>query len=341
MTMSEDDLRSVLARAPQPRPAPGLGTAVAATARERRARRRAVVASGVAVVAVASTVSVAGLIGQGDKRPPVIQRPDSGVVAPQCDAQYEQSVDGGPAVPMGAVAARLCGVALHLDPGLAVWPDDVIDGPAVADLVEHINDLTPYVAPQICTEPLAPSFDLVLAYPDGRQVHLHGDRSGNCANLAVEGGRQWARPGDVLQRALTLIQDERAVDTPMDAVAPTCPATIAESRTTLEAAPVSATSDIAITLCRYRPTGELQTSAAVAAPETLVRLMTRGSTEQRCQTASDDAERGRELVVVQDAHGDQVTATTQRCRPSSVTGTYRYPTASFIAKVVQLLDAAE
>jgi hypothetical protein len=310
-------------------------------ARRRRDRRRALIASSAAVVGVVVIVSAVGLAGDGGRRPGRADAPGAAAGTPRCEATSAAAVAGSPVVPDHAVAARLCGVALDLDPGAAVWPDDVIDGPAVAELVDEINALSPYEDPDVCTQPLVPSFDLVLAYADGSQVRMHGDRSGSCANLAVHGGGQWARPDDVLQRALALVREERASHPLADPVSPGCPDSPADATTTLEAAPVAATSDVAISLCRYRASGQLQTSTVVRSPALLTRLLVKGSTSKPCDVAPDDAERRRELIVLQDVHGDRQTATTQRCRPNAVTGAYRYPVDAFVAEVVQLLDDAE
>ena len=271
--------------------------------------------------------------------------------APDCQGPPAASVvEGAPAVPTGAAAARLCGGLIDNGGLNYYWPSDVLRGAAVGRLEDRVNDLQPFVQPQYCEAIGGPGFTVVLAYADGAQVRMSGGTAGNCASLDVDGGRSWADPAPVLDLALALIRQQRAdLPPPTDPAPPTCPEDWQSVGGTAGAAPVAAADPVTITACRYAlqldprhitqsADGVLRAQVGVDDPAVLVRAIARGSRVDPCGGHDFDLDRIQEVLLVQDRHGDVHVVSIARCEPNHLTGPRRYPDAALGDLVGLLLD---
>lgn len=267
-----------------------------------------------------------------------------------CAAPLKSKVDGDPVVPAGAVAARLCGGLVDNAGFNLAWPADTLRGPDVAQLVARLNRLTPYKQQRPCTLPLSPGFDLVLAYPDGSRVWVHGETSGSCANVAVHGGRRWTGADKILRGTLALIRSRRSAAGPAasNRVAP-CPRRWNDVSYTAGADPVRPGIPVTITACRYRlaldpsiitqsADGRLSRKVRVTNPKPLVREVADGSRVDPCGGVAYDLSRTQDVLLVRDSYGDVQVVSTTPCWANELSGQRRYPSQALAHRVSALLS---
>lgn len=283
-------------------------------------------------------------------------RPTAGSVSParlDCKKPVKTQVQGEPAVPTGAVAARMCGGLVDNGGFNLAWPADTLHGPDVAQLVARLNHLEPFKQPPVCTLPLSPGFDLVLAYPDGSRVWAHDDTSGSCANVAVDGGRAWTGAAQLLHRTLALIESRRSVAGPVALGGDLrCPREWNDVSFTAGADAVRPDSTVTVTACRYhldRPEpgtstqsadGRLTGQVRVNDPTPLLRDVADGSRVDPCGGVDYDLARTQDVVLVRDRYGDVQVVSTTPCWANQLTGQRRYPSHALAHRVALLLSRA-
>jgi hypothetical protein len=360
MSTGEQRLRDALKKAPYAPEAPGFGARVAARARRRRTIRHVGVATGTGALCVAIVAGAFALRPEGETEQPVAT-PTASPTRPPVEPPVSERLDcrrpplddvvGDPVVPTGAVAARLCGGLVDNGGFNLVWPADRLEDVYVDRLVKNLNGLEPYVQPEACTLPLSPPFDIVLLYPDGSKVWAHGDPSGTCEYVAVQGGEAWAGAPALLDRALGIIEDRRADVGPGATIEqPRCPVEWQDVSSTAGAAAVSPDSRVAVTACRYTlergdPAtitqswdGLLEKQATVEDAETVVRLVADGSRSDPCGGAAYDLEPTQDVLLVRDSFGDVQVVSTAPCWSNLLTGVRRYPSAALANEVADILD---
>lgn len=360
MSSGEQWLRDALRGAPAAPEAPGLGARLAERARRRRGMQRAGVATGAGVLCVVVVVGALALGPDAEVELPAASptpnRTQTTVEPPapqtlDCSRPPSVSVAGAPVVPEGAVAARLCGGLVDNAGFNLVWPADTLRGAYVDRLVERLNRLEAYVEPEVCTLPGSPPFDLMLLYPDGSKVWVHGDTSGSCENVAVLGGEVWAGAPTILRSALAVIGDHRAAAGPIATInPPRCPTRWNEVSYTAGATPVMPGSPVAISACRYfleppdpgtitqSADGVLEKQATVDEAKTIVRMVAEGSLSDPCGGVAYDLDRTQDVVLIRDSFGDMHVVSTTPCWANELTGVRRYPSDALASAVTELLD---
>lgn len=279
-----------------------------------------------------------------------------------CLTPARKTVRGAPVVPRGVVAARLCGGQIHNGGLNHVWPADVLTGTRAAALVDQLNRLRPYRQPSGCTLPLETPFDLVLQYPTGRRVLIHGDTSGTCAHLSVQGGREWRGSRVIRGLALSLIRDQRneqmvANPSVFHAVQPGCPEEWQDLSQTLDLGNGAAVDGrVLMTACEYRlqldqrfisqsAKGQLVSQVEVDDPTAMMREVRRGSRIDPCDGREYTLDAIQRVLIISDSLGDMHVVPTEPCWGYSLGG-HRiygpsagtmYPTDALIDKVIELL----
>jgi hypothetical protein len=232
-----------------------------------------------------------------------------------------------------------------------VWPVDLLEDEYVDRLVGRLNRLEPYVQPEGCTLPLSPPFEIVLLYPDGSRVWAHGDPSGTCEHVTVQGGETWAGAPAILDTALAIIEDRRADIGPGEAVdQPRCPSSWQDVSYTAGAAAVSPESRAAATACRYSldrgdPAtitqswdGVLQQQATVEDVAAVLRMVAQGSRSDPCGGDAYDLERTQDVLLVRDSFGDVQVVPTEPCWANELTGVRRYPSETLANEISDILN---
>jgi len=268
-----------------------------------------------------------------------------------CKGTHKRAVEGGPVVPPGAVAARLCGGLVDNAGFNMAWPGDTLRGPTVSRLVERLNGFEPFEQPEACSLPLSPGFDLVLAYPDGSRVRVNGDTSGNCAHLTVRGGQKWTGADQLLRQALALIEEQRrTVEDPSIATDPACPRQWNNVTYTAGAAHVVPGDQVTVLACRYRLgppeprtitqswDGKLVNSVRVRNPQSLVREAVTGTRVDPCNGVAYDLAITQDVLLIQDRYGDTHVVSTTACWANRLGGPRRYPTPPLTRQVASLLS---
>lgn len=275
-----------------------------------------------------------------------------------CDQTVEQAVAGAPAVPAGAVAARLCGRVPRATGFDSVWPGDVISGPAAADLAERLNELAPVEGPPEVPTPgevascqqRAPAFTLVLRYADGRRVLVESGAAADCELLSVDGGRAWLGASEIRAAALQAIEDQRVQRGPLGPpVAPLCPKRWAKVADIVGAAPVTAATPVAVTACQYRlddeaanlraggnARGELVWERVVREPDAVMATALAGVPEDPCGGAAYDLATTQRILLVRDGYGEIQVVSAEPCWPSVLTGESRYPSSALASALAAL-----
>jgi hypothetical protein len=361
MTADEQRLRDALDGAPSAPPVPGFGDSVVKAARRRRTTRQTAIAAGAVVLCVPV---VAGLLSlRPDDRaglpvaPPTASqtstsvKPPSAQTALDCDRPPAAPVAGDPVVPDGAVAARMCGGLIDNGGFNAEWPSDTLTGEYVDQLVARLNRLKPYEEPDGCTLPYSTPFDLVLRYPDGSKVWVHGDTSGTCENVAVDGGDVWSGAPGVRDSVREIVRQQRRETTSVgDLEAPTCPDSWQDVSATIGADKVSPGDPVAVTACRYTleqqdpklttqsSDGVLDKQVVADNANALVRLAADGSRSDPCGGGDYDLDRTQDVLLVRDSAGDVHVVSTVSCWPSELTGPRLYPSDALASAVDSLFD---
>lgn len=358
MSGEEKLLRDALRNAPTPQAAPGFGARVV----ERAARRRRVRRVATAVATASVCVGVVGAaftldLARGPSRNSAGSTNISSATPPStvgldCARPPEPPktpVDGSPAVPTGAIAARLCGGLIDNAGFDQLWPADTLRDDYVQPLVAHLNGLPKYRQPEYCELIGGPSFEIELLYRDGSKIWIEGATGGNCAHIEVQGGEAWGGAEGVLRQALALIEDQRAVVGRAASVEPAnCPQSWQDVFNTAGAAPFTTGSRVAITACRYhlgppKPNritqswqGTLRAQLAVEDPRTFLKLLAESSRFSPCDGRDYDLDRTQDILLIRDAFGDQHVVSTTPCWPNQATGQRRYPSDSLANAVADL-----
>ena len=271
-------------------------------------------------------------------------------VALDCKRTPKASVDGSPVVPLGAVAARLCGGLVDNAGFNMAWPGDTLRGPAVTRLVERLNGFEPFEQPSVCELVLSAGFDLVLAYPDGSRVRVDGDTSGNCAHVTVQGGQEWTGAAQLLRQTLTLIDSHRrTVNDASTDTALTCPRRWNNATYTAGATPVEPGDQVTVLACRYRldpePStitqswgGKLVNSVRVREPQPLVREAVKRTRVDPCNGVAYDLAMTQDILLIQDRYADIHLVSTAPCWANRLSGPRRYPTPHLKRQVAALLS---
>lgn len=341
---------------PQPMPDDDLA-AGKTLLRHRRRTTGAWMAGSASVLGIALLAGVLNL-GPAEKppAPPTTSGPspatsdDPGLV-PDCRPPARAEVEGSPAVPSGAVAARLCGGLIDNGGFNTYWPADVLEGTTVNRLEERLNTLRPFVQPNFCEAIGGVGYELVLAYPDGTEVSLIGTTAGNCANIQVEGGQAWRGGPQMLDLALKLIDEQREASAPAATIQPPdCPNEWQDVGSTAGAHPVDPQDAVAVTACRYllqldrrrfidqSADGRLRSQRSVAAAAPLLRMITQGSTVDPCDGHDYNLDPVQDVLLVRDQNGDSHVISTTRCERNELTGHRLYPSEDLKAAVAGVLD---
>jgi hypothetical protein len=352
MSTSERKLREALTRVPEVPEDPGFAARVVDRARRRR-QRRAAVASGLAVAAVVLVVAWAGV----SSRPEAVE-PTHPMVTPtgldvlDCNHTRPSQTTGSPVVPAGAIAARLCGGLIDNGGYDSLWPNDILRGRYVERLIARVNQMRPFVQPpRFCQAVGGPSFDLVLAYPDGSQARLTGSVAGNCARLEAADGSSWRDPEPVLRDALALIEEQRQQDGPSHHPDPaSCPERWQDVFITVNADPLAKGAPVAVTACQYRlhlnprftdqsANGPLRGEVVATDPASLLAMARAGGRVDPCHGKDYRLDPVQDLLLVRNAWGDvNVVTTDAPCWPNTLTGPRRYPTQALADEVAALFS---
>lgn len=313
----------------------------------------AVAAAAAVVTAIAGTVT---LLPNGGG-----SAPSNAPAAPQhlsCAETLEQPVAGAPAVPTDAVAARLCGRIPNETGFDSVWPGDVLTGAAAADLAERLNALDPFggspttpSAGDIAScQQRAPMFTLVLRYADGRRVRVDSGVSADCELLSVDGGRAWLGASEIRAAALRAIQGQRVERGPLGSpVATLCPKRWEKLAGIFGAAPVTATTPVAVTACEYQlddesgnlraggdARGELEWERIVREPEAVMSTALAGVLEDPCAGEPYVLATTQRILLVRDGYGEIHVVSAESCWPSTLTGEPRYPASALAGQLAAL-----
>lgn len=272
-----------------------------------------------------------------------------GVAAPDCDSAGAVAVQGKPAVPEGAIGARLCGGREDNGGFNMQYRQDTLSAERTSVLVARLNDMEPYEQQQICRAIGGESYGLVLLYGDGTQVRLDGS-TGGCPNLRVQGGTIWKNAAEILGVTQRLITEQRNAEPvpngPIDP--PACPQEWNDVYYTDRAQPLQS-QEIAVTACRYlldlsdrtiitqSAPGTLTESVLVANPKMLMGLIEAGDPKDPCP-GEYDLDANQDVLLVRDRHGDTQVISTEPCVPTRVTDRRLYPSAALAAYVRTLFS---
>lgn len=358
MSGEEKLLRDALRNAPTPQRAPGFGAQVVERAARRRRVRRvatAVATASVCVGAVGAAFTLDLAQGPSSDSPGSTNTPSA--TPPSTDwldcarppEPPKTPIDGSPAVPTGAIAARLCGGLIDNGGFNQLWPADTLRDDYVQPLVARLNGLAKYRQPEYCETIGGASFEIELLYRDGSRIWIEGNPAGNCAHIEVRGGEAWGGADGVLRHALALIEDQRAVTGRPASVEPAnCPQSWQDVSNTAGVSPVTAGSRVAITACRYHlgppePNhitqswqGTLRAQLAVKDPRTFLELLAENSRCDPCDGHDYELDRTQDILLIRDAFGDQHVVSTTPCWPNQATGQRRYPSDSLANAVADL-----
>jgi hypothetical protein len=206
--------------------------------------------------------------------------------------------------------------------------------------------MRPFVQPRLCQAIGGPSFDLMLAYPDGSRVLLEGSVAGNCAHMEAPDGSTWIGSQRILNEALALIRQQRRQEGPSQHPAPPrCPEQWQDVFTTTNVDPVRVDTPVGVTACRYRlrlNPGHIDQSAngsrldqvVVTNPGPLLTKIRAGGTADPCQGKDYRLDPVQDLLLVRNVWGDiNVVTANAPCWPNTLTGARRYPTEALAEEV--------